>query len=219
MDSPGPGSCLSADGHIPPLAPRPAPSLSRSAVAVSRIPPTKRAANPSHSGGHPSRDRCGLQGRQRVRPLDAPMPNGLPQRPQTRRPERLRSAFTAQLPQSGQAIPASLSQPRHHRSSLAESAANQQEPAARPQNEAPWGPWIGTRGPGIAPRIRPGRATPWRQYTCTIIEACSSWCRSIHLWALPVVSGRLPLSMRPALPARGRPAPEWPSRACPGESP
>jgi hypothetical protein len=34
----------------------------------------------------------------------APIPKGLPQRPQTRRPERPLSAFTVQLPQSGQAM-------------------------------------------------------------------------------------------------------------------
>ena len=94
----GPGSRLSGDDHT--LTPR---SHGRSTRAVSRAPASNRARSTRRSGGRPERERQGAGSQRRCR-RGAPMPRGLPQRPQTRRPERLRSAFTAQLPQSGHAI-------------------------------------------------------------------------------------------------------------------
>lgn len=98
-DPPGPGSDLSGDGHILP------PPPGRSTRAVSKVPAHRRPSPTSQSGSRPP-PRPGAPKRKRRRPCPAaPIPRGRPQRPQTRRPERPRSALTVQLPQSGQAMP------------------------------------------------------------------------------------------------------------------
>jgi DNA polymerase V len=85
-------------GSGPSLRPDPGARAARAAEI-----PTKATSAPQ------SRQR---RGKPRLHPLLArpdeagldPSPNGAPQRAQTMRPARLRSAFTAQLPQLGQAI-------------------------------------------------------------------------------------------------------------------
>ena len=99
-DSPGAGSDLSGDGHI-----RPPPPPGRSTRAVSRVPAHSRPTNASQGGSRAPPRQGGVKKKRRLRCRAAPIPKGLPQRPQTRRPERPRSAFTAQLPQSGHAMP------------------------------------------------------------------------------------------------------------------
>jgi hypothetical protein len=99
-DPPGTGSGLSGDGHI-----RTPPPPGRSTTAVIRVPAHSKPTN-ANQGGSRAPPRQGDEKEKRpLRRRAAPIPRGLPQRPQTRRPERPRSAFTAQLPQSGQAIP------------------------------------------------------------------------------------------------------------------
>jgi hypothetical protein len=99
-DSPGAGSDLSGDGHIRPPSPP-----GRSTRAVSRVPAHSRPTNASQGGSRAPPRQGGVKKKRRPRSRAAPIPKGLPQRPQTRRPERPRSAFTAQLPQSGHAMP------------------------------------------------------------------------------------------------------------------
>jgi len=99
-DPRGPGSDLSGDGHI-----RTPPPPGRSTNAVSRVPAQSRPINASQDGNLARPRQGGVNKKRRLRRGAAPIPRGLPQRPQTRRPERPRSAFTVQLPQSGQAMP------------------------------------------------------------------------------------------------------------------
>jgi hypothetical protein len=93
---------MSGDGHRPGSVRRPDPSWST--AAVSRAPPASKATRTTPIVGLPPVQRPS-PGRRRP----APIPRPLPQRPQTMRPERLRSAFTAQLPHSGHAIALCLS--------------------------------------------------------------------------------------------------------------
>jgi hypothetical protein len=75
----------------------------RSASPASTAESATKAVSPSHSHQRsPRRRRLRLPHGRRGWPR--PIPSGSPQRPQTIRPDRLRSAFTDQLPQLGQAI-------------------------------------------------------------------------------------------------------------------
>jgi hypothetical protein len=103
-DFPGPGSDLSGDGHI--CTP---PPPGRSTKAVSRVPAHSKPTNANQGENRAPPRQDGAEKKRPLRRRAAPIPKGLAQRPQTRRPERPRSAFTVQLPQSGQAIPTALS--------------------------------------------------------------------------------------------------------------
>jgi hypothetical protein len=98
-DPPGAGSDLLGDGHI-----RTPPPPGRSTNAVSRVPAHSRPTNASQDGSLARPRQGGVNKKRRLRRRVAPIPRGLPQRPQTRRPESPRSALTVQLPQSGHAM-------------------------------------------------------------------------------------------------------------------
>jgi len=142
-DSPGAGSRVSGDRHR-----RPPPRCST--TAVSRAPPASSASTSSQSDGRPRRRQRGQPGDRgrRVRGA-AETPRGRPHRPQTSRPERLRSAFTAQLPHSGQTI---TLPPLHHQPVQ----AAPRRPERRPVGPAPG---IGHRAQSPDQGIRVTRAS------------------------------------------------------------
>ena len=74
------------------------------ARAASRAETPTNPVNPSQTRQRLGKTSAGRRRRLRVRLAEAPRPRGWPQRAQIMRPARARSAFTAQLPQLGQAM-------------------------------------------------------------------------------------------------------------------